>query len=76
MVESDWGSFEWFKDHVDLYSVNLNPMKVDFEGRNDLIRECDSLWGIKQGHGGYHFIDNGPKELQEKILTLRPMVYQ
>ena len=57
-------------------SARLNPRKVDFEGRDRLTRECDSLWGIRQGHGGYHFMDKGPKELQERILTLWPMVYQ
>ena len=32
--------------------------------------------GIRQGHGGYHFMDNGPKESQERILALWPLVYQ
>ena len=59
-----------------LPSAGLNPRKVDFEGRDALIRECDALWGIRQGHGGYHFLDNGPKELHDRILTLWPMVYQ
>ena len=59
-----------------LPSVGLNPRKVDFEGRDGLIRECDALWGIRHGHGGYHFLENGPKELQERILTLWPLVYQ
>ena len=76
MVESNWGSFEWFRDHVGLPSVGLNPRKVDFEGRESLVQECDSLWGVRQGHGGYHFMDNGPKELQERILVLWPLVYQ
>ena len=70
MAESKWGSFEWFRDHVGLPSVGLNPKKVDFEGRDGLIRECDALWEIRQDHGGYHFLENGPKELQERILTL------
>ena len=76
MTVSNWGSFEWFRDHVGLPCTGLNPRKVDFEGRDGLIRECDSLWGIRQGHGGYRFLDKGPKELQERILTLWPMVYQ
>lgn len=59
-----------------LPSVGLNPRKVDFEGRDGLVRECDSLWGARMGHGGYHFMENGPKELQERILTLWPLVYQ
>ena len=49
---------------------------INFEGRDELVRECDSLWGTRMGHGGYHFMDNGPKELQEMILTLWPLVYQ
>ena len=57
-------------------SASLNPRKVDFEGRDRLIRECDSLWGIRQSHGGYHFMDKGPNELHETILTLWPMDYQ
>ena len=44
-----------------LPAVGLNPRKVDFEGRDGLIQECDSLWAIRQGHGGYHFMDKGPK---------------
>ena len=76
MVESKWGSFEWFRDHVGLPAVGLNPRKVDFEGREGLIRECDSMWGVRQGHGGYHFMENGPKDLQERILNLWPLVYQ
>ena len=59
-----------------LPSVGLNPRKCNFEGRDGLVRECDSLWGIRQGHGGYHFLERGPKELQERILTLWPLVYQ
>ena len=58
-----------------LPAVGLNPRKVDFEGRDGLIRECDSLWGIRQGHGGYHFMDKGLKELQERILILWLLVY-
>ena len=59
-----------------LPAVGLNPRKVDFEGRDQLIRECDSLWGVRVGHNGYHFMDNGPRELQERILSLWPLVYQ
>lgn len=59
-----------------LPAMGLNPRKVVFEGRDGLIRECDSLWGIRQGHGGYHFMHKGPKELQERILSLWPLVYQ
>ena len=59
-----------------LPSVGLNPRKVDFEGRDGLVRECDTLWGTRMGHGGYHFMENGPKELHERILTLWPLVYQ
>jgi hypothetical protein len=76
MAESNWGSFEWFRDHVGLPSVGLNPRKCNFEGRDGFIRECDALWGIRQGHGGYHFLERGPKELQERILNLWPLVYQ
>ena len=76
MAESNWGSFEWFRDHVGLPSVGLNPRKTNFEGRDGFIRECESLWGIRQGHGGYHFLERGPKDLQERILTLWPLVYQ
>jgi hypothetical protein len=76
MADAKWGSFEWFRDHVGLPGVGLNPRKVDFEGRDALIQECDSLWGVRHGHGGYHFMDNGPKELQERILSLWPRVYQ
>lgn len=76
MVESSRGSFEWFRDHVGLPGVGLNPRKGDFEGRDGLIRECDSLWGVRVGHNGYHFMDKGPKELQERILSLWPVVYQ
>ena len=59
-----------------LPSVGLNPRKVDFEGRDGLIKECDAMWGTRQGHGGYHFLENGPKDLQERILNLWPLVYQ
>ena len=46
MVVANWGSFEWFMDRVCLLGVGLNPRKVDFEGRDGLIRECDRLWEI------------------------------
>lgn len=59
-----------------LPGVGLNPRKVDFEGRESLILECDSLWGPRHGHGGYHFMENGPEELQARILSLWPRVYQ
>ena len=59
-----------------LPGVGLNPRKLHFEGRDALIRECDSLWGVRIGHNGYHFMDKGPKELQERILSLWPVVYQ
>ena len=59
-----------------LPGVGLNPRKLDFEGRDALIRECDDLWGVRVGHNGYHFMDKGPKELQERILSLWPVVYQ